>query len=333
MTLPLVSVVLETVTPQASVEGGRLADRLAVPMAALVGQTYPQDLIEPIVVVGREVPEAEREEIARRYPHAVLARSAPAHYFDAKNQGAAAGSGEIVTFLDGDCTPEPDWLERLIERFDEEVTAVAGRVRYEDRGIVSRVLSIPDFGYVLTERDGQASGFNLGNVAFRRAALLANPLDSRIVRNGGCYNLFHQLRANGARILYEPNARVSHAMDFEGAGFLKKHWSRGYEGLKVYQLDDRGIFRGTRWYRRLGPLALVGLSARRILVDWARLARHRRQMGVSAAALPLYAALGAGLRLVELAGSVAASFRGFAAEAEAPAAPATMPTGRRKTPS
>ncbi|HEY0012558.1 MAG TPA: glycosyltransferase [Allosphingosinicella sp.] len=309
MTRPLITVVLETVTPQTSVAGGSIADRLAEPLAALAAQTWPQDRIEPVVVVGREVPAAEREEIARRYPHVVLASSAPDNYFDAKNQGAAAGSGEIVTFLDGDCTPRPDWLEKLIGRFEEGVTGVAGCVRYEDKGVLARALSVPDFGYILTERDGLASGFNLGNVAFRRDEFLANPLDARIVRNGGCYNLFHQLRAKGARIVYEPEARVSHALDFVGLSFFKKHWARGYEGLKVYQLDERGTFRGTAWYRRFGPLALVALSGRRILVDWARLTRHRKQIGVSLAALPACAALGAGLRLVELAGSVAASLR------------------------
>jgi GT2 family glycosyltransferase len=297
------------VTPQTSVAGGCLADRLAEPLAALAGQTYPQDRIEPIVVVGGEVPAAEREEIARRYPDVVLATSAPDNYFDAKNKGAAAGSGEIVTFLDGDCTPRRDWLEKLIDRFEDGVTGVAGRVRYEDNGVLARALSVPDFGYILTEKDGLASGFNLGNVAFRLDEFLANPLDSRIVRNGGCYNLFHQLRAKGARIVYEPEARVSHALDFEGLSFWKKHWARGYEGLKVYRLDESGVFRGTSWYRRFGPLALVALSGRRILVDWARLARHRRQIGVSLPGLPVYAALGAGLRLVELAGSVAASLK------------------------
>lgn len=309
MTRPLVSVVIETVTPQTSVAGGSVADRLAGPLTALAGQTYPQDRIEPIVVVGGEVPAAARDEIARRYPHIVLATSAPDNYFDAKNQGAAAGSGEIVTFLDGDCTPRPDWLEKLIDRFEDGVTAVAGEVRYENKGVLARALSVPDFGYILTERDGLASGFNLGNVAFRRDEFLANPLDARIVRNGGCYNLFHRLRAKGASIVYEPEARVTHALDFEGLSFLKKHWARGYEGLKVYRLDEGGTFRGTSWYRRFGPLALVALSGRRILVDWARLARHRKQIGVSLPALPAYAVLGASLRLVELAGSLAASLR------------------------
>jgi hypothetical protein len=37
------------------------------------------------------------------------------------------------------------------------------------------------------------------------------------------------------------------------------------------------------------------------------MARHRKQIGFSLLALPAYAALGASLRLVELAGGVAAS--------------------------
>jgi glycosyltransferase involved in cell wall biosynthesis len=309
MTYPVVSVVLETVTPQTSVAGGRLIDRLAAPLSALAGQSYPQDRIERIVVIGREVPAAEREEIAQRYPEIVVVTSAPGHYFDAKNQGATAGSGEIVTFLDGDCTPQPDWLERLVERFDPDVTGVAGCVRYTGDTLLPRMMSVPDFGYILERSDGLASGFNLGNVAFRRSAILDNPLDARIVRNGGCYNLFHQLRAQGARIVYEPRARVEHAMDFEGLGFLKKHWTRGYDGLKVYRLDEGGLFRGTRWYRRLGPLALIALHGRRTVLDWVRIVQHRQQMGVPLPAIPAFVALAASLRFVELAGSIAASLR------------------------
>lgn len=308
MTQPRVSVVLETVTPQTSATGGRLAERIAQPLAALQRQTYPQALIEPVIAIGAEVSAAEREEIARLFPHVMVAAAAPGHYFDAKNRGAAAAHGEIVTFLDGDCTPEGDWLKALIGRFEPGIDAVAGRVRYEDRSWLARALSVPDFGYVLEEEDGLASGFNLGNVAFRRELLLANPLDTRLVRNGACYNLFHQLKARGVRIVYEPAARVSHALDSEALGFLGKHWARGYEGLTVYRIDGAGTFRGTRWYQRFGALALVALSGRRILVDWARLARHRKQIGIPGAALPAYAALGAALRLTELAGSIAAHF-------------------------
>ena len=68
----------------------------------------------------------------------------------------------------------------------------------------------------------------------------------------------------------------SPAADFDGSvGVFTKHWRRGFDGLKVYQLDEREVFRGTRWYRRYGTLALVGLTARRILVDWANLVRYR----------------------------------------------------------
>jgi hypothetical protein len=136
--------------------------------------------------------------------------------------------------------------------------------------------------------------------------LLAHAFETRIRRDGGCYLLYHQLRAAGARIVYEPRAVVAHALDIRGLGVVRKHFDRGYDGASVYRLDDRGVLRGTRLFRRLGGLALVGIVARRIVVDWIRLARERRQIGISPWALPYFGAVALGTRLIELAGGLKA---------------------------
>lgn len=309
MKSPIVTVVVDTITARTGLQRGALADVLAGPMAALARQTLPAEEIEVVVVIDADVPERERNEVKSRYPQVRLAQSASINYFDGKNSGARAARSQFVTFLDGDCTPEPDWLERLVARFDPEVAAVAGCVRYSGPSWSARTFSIPDFAYILTERDGQASGFNLGNVAFRRDLLLDLPLESRIRRNGGCYLLFHQIRRRGARMVYEPRAKVGHALDFEGVGFVGKHYQRGYDSVDVYRYDLDNSLRGTRLFRRFGAAALIAFTGRRILIDWARLVRHHRQMGVATLGVPYYAAVGAGLRLVELAGSVIASLR------------------------
>jgi hypothetical protein len=311
MSGPRVSVIMETVSALSSADGGSLAERLAEPLAALARQTYPQHLIQPILVIGAEVTEAERREVALRHPGLTLATSAAGNYFDAKNVGVASARGGIVTFLDGDCIPQADWLEKLVAPLAEGADVVAGYVRYHPRNALARALSVPDFGYIVADEDGGASGFSLGNVAFRREILLANPLDHRLVRNGGggCYNLYHRLKAKGARIVYAPGARVLHGLDWSGLGFIRKHWGRGYDGLEVYRLDSDHVFRGTRWYRRFGILALVALSARRTLVDWHRIVRYRRQIGIGVVGVPFYAMLAMALRGVELGGSIAAHMR------------------------
>jgi glycosyltransferase involved in cell wall biosynthesis len=322
MTLPLVSVVIETITARLDTHGATLADVLAEPIRAVGRQTYPADRTETIVVLDDAVPEADAAEIRLRHPQVILARSAESNYFAAKNSGVAVATGDYVVFLDGDCVPEPECVERLVARFEPDVALVAGRVRYTAGTWAARLFSVPDFAYVVTEADGQASALNLGNAAFRRDVLLRLPLDARIRRNGGCYQLFRRIRATGAKALYEPRAVASHGIDVGGLGFIRKHYERGYDGVTVYRLDEQRLFGGTSWFRRFGPLALPPLTARRILIDWQRLARHRKQIGISFPALPGYAVLGASLRLVELAGSLVASVKG-----EPPATPAAVIAG------
>ena len=308
MTRPLVTVVVETIT--ARYDGGdttgSLADDLDGTITALGQQTWPQDRIEVIVVLDDAIDPATAEELRARYRDVRFVQSTASNYFVAKNAGAAAARGDVIALLDGDCVPDPDWLDVLLARFDDDVDVVVGCTRYTGQSFAARTFSIPDFAYVLDKADGDASGFNINNVAFRAGLLQAHPFDARIRRNGGCFLLYHQLRAAGARIVYEPRARVSHGLDIRGLGFMKKHFDRGYDGLGVYRLDDRGLLRGTRWIRRSGGLAIVPIMARRIVVDWLRLAKHRRQIGISIPALPWYGAVAAATRLIELAGALKA---------------------------
>ena len=301
-----VSVVVETVnareTPKRS-----LADDLAPTMEGLVRQSVAPD--EILIVIDDAVSASDAGEVRRRYSYAKFATSGKqSNYFAAKNAGAAAAVGEIVALLDSDCVPAPDWLERLLSRFEPGVEGVAGCTRYSGRSLAARTLSVPDFSFVFEQENGASTGMNLNNVAFRRGILLQRPLDARIRRNGGCYFLFNQLRAAGVRVVYEPRARTTHG--FAGAlRQLKKHFDRGYEGVTVYRLDDRGVLRGTRAFRRFGALALAGITARRVFIDWIRMARQRRQIGIAAIMLPYFCAVVVATRTLQLIGGITAIAR------------------------
>jgi len=306
MTKSLVSVVIETITTRFDCATGSLAEDLAGTLDALDRQTYPHELIERIVVLDDEIAEDDAGELRRRYPAVKYVTSPVSNYFAAKNAGTSNAAGDIIALLDGDCAPEPDWLEALLAPLGPGVAAVGGRTRYAGSSWAARTFSVPDFAHVLAEEKDAASGFNINNVAFRREVLLAHPFDERITRNGGCYLLFHQLRADKKRVLYEPRAVVAHGIDIGGFRFVRKHFDRGYDGITVYRLDDRGVLRGTRIFRRLGAVALVPIIGRRIVVDWLRLLRHRNQIGISVLALPYFWAVAAGIRLIELAGGLTA---------------------------
>lgn len=299
----MISVVVETVTLIHDHDHGPLADAVAPAMAALQRQTARD--FEILLVFDRGVGEETVAELRRRYPHVRLVPDAAPNYFAEKNAGVAAARGEIVVLLDGDCLPAQDWLESLVAPLAGGADVVSGKTRYGGGSLTARTFSVSDFGNVLDEQ-GSASGIMLNNVAFRRELVLRQPLDARIRRNGGCYLLFHQLRAAGARMLYEPRAVVSHELDVAGLGFARKHYDRGFEMVEVYRCDDTYALRGTRPFRRFGAVALAGITAHRVVSDWRRLFRLRRQLGFGTLALPYYAAVLTMTRGIELCGGLTA---------------------------
>lgn len=305
---PSVSVVIETVTTREDQGSHGLADRLAPTLAAVAVQTYPADLVETIVVLDGTVSEPAAAEIRARFPTVTVAFAGAPNYFAAKNRGAEVASAPIVALLDGDCVPAFDWLASLLQAFAAGPAVVAGRTRYAGTSWHARTFSVSDFANVVATPDG-ASGFNLNNVAFRRELLASHPLDARARRNGGCFLLYHELRELGVRIAYEPRAVVVHGLDIDGLGFVRKHFDRGFDGVSVYRLDERAVLRGTRMFRRFGALALVPMAGRRMILDWVRLVRDRRQIGISAMAVPYFACVMAGTRLIELAGGLVAVTR------------------------
>jgi glycosyltransferase involved in cell wall biosynthesis len=300
----MVSVVVETITAREHDGHGPLIDAIAPTLAALLAQRPALAPVEHLVVLDDACAE-DAAVLAARFPSVRVVTARASNYFAAKNAGVEAASGDIVALIDGDCLPEPDWLAQLTHALAPGIDVVAGRTRYEGGSLAARTFSVPDFAHVLATGDG-ASGFNINNVAYRREVYLAEPLDERIRRNGGCFFQYHALRRRGAHIAYAPDAVVSHGLDVGGLGFVRKHFDRGYDGTGVYRLDARRVLRGSGLVQRFGPLALVALAARRVGTDWVRLTRHRRQMQVPTLALPYYFSVATLTRGIELTGALAA---------------------------
>jgi glycosyltransferase involved in cell wall biosynthesis len=305
--LPFVSVITETVTARLNptLRTG-LVDELEAPLEGLARQGYPADRFESVVVVDPAIGPDQREEVRRRYRWVRFAEAGRPNYFAAKMAGIDAARGDVVVMLDGDCSPAPRWLETLVKRLEQGVAAVAGRTRYVDDSRQARIFSVPDFGYVGERSDGAASGFNFNNVAFRRSVFERYRLDHRLRRNGGCQLLFHELQADDERVVYEPRAVMAHGNEqTRGFRFVGLHFVRGRDQVTMYEIDDRGVFRGTRPFRRFGLPALAAISLRRVAQDCSVLWKRREQIPISAPAVPAYCALALTLRVIEFAGMVA----------------------------
>lgn len=92
----------------------------------VLSQPYPHK--EIIVVDSSSNNDSER--VITRYPEviSIRLRSQKNNMPQARNEGIAAASGDIVAFIDDDALVQPGWLEALLAAYrDEKIGAVGGR--------------------------------------------------------------------------------------------------------------------------------------------------------------------------------------------------------------
>jgi glucosyl-dolichyl phosphate glucuronosyltransferase len=100
-------------------------DDIVAGQAALAEQTFPA--LQRILVIDHNAELLARAREA--FPDVlVLENAGRGGASGARNTGVAVGGGDIVAFLDDDARPEPDWLERLMEAYDDPAVMAVGGV-------------------------------------------------------------------------------------------------------------------------------------------------------------------------------------------------------------
>jgi glycosyltransferase involved in cell wall biosynthesis len=93
-------------------------------LSALNEQTIPREEFEVIVVDGQSGDKTV--EIAQNYADKVIQQVSKG-VGGARNDGVKIASGDVIVTTDADCVPYGEWLEIILEHFeDENVIAVTG---------------------------------------------------------------------------------------------------------------------------------------------------------------------------------------------------------------
>ena len=230
----------ETVAP-----GARPGD--GAPTVSVVISAYTEarvaSLLEAVASVRRQTRPADRIVVVVDHNDRLLARlraelpdlvvvpnGGPRGLSGARNSGVAAASGDVVAFVDDDALAEPDWLERLARPYETpEVVGVGGAIEplwtagAAPRWFPDEFLWVVGCTYRGVTTTAGPVGKLIGcNMSFRRDVLtgvggfrIGRVGTLSIGREGDetevCIRL--ALQRPGARLWYDPAARVHHRVD------------------------------------------------------------------------------------------------------------------------
>ncbi len=193
----------------------------------------------------------------RRLPH----NSGPAA---ARNAGIQSARGELVLFTDGDCRPEPGWLEALAAPFADPAVAGAKGVYRSDQDDRWARLAQLEFEerYELLARHADIDFVDTYAGAFRRADLLAvGGFDTSFPRaDNEDVDLSFRVKARGGRFVFTPAAIVWHRHREGWWNYARLKFGRGFWRMKVYRRHPGKAGRDTYtpWTLK-ATLALIGL--------------------------------------------------------------------------
>lgn len=178
-------------------------------LSSLKKQTVKSSEFEVIFVDNNTSPQLPAELIPENWSLVFL--PSPLSSYAARNAGIAAAKGEIIAFIDVDCTPAPDWLEKGLEAIDTASgTIVAGAVEMLP-GNEKSVWHFFDAVYNINNYRSVQRGFAKTANLFvpRKAFKTVGEFDAQRI-SGGDVEWTQRANTRGFQLKYASDARVSH---------------------------------------------------------------------------------------------------------------------------
>jgi mycofactocin glycosyltransferase len=209
------------------------AEELQRCLASIARVDYPQELLQVIVVDDGSKDASStvaREAGALVIPSGGTGRGPAA----ARNVGARAATGEILAFIDSDCTASTGWLAELLPAFnDAKASAVGGLVdgMCTESGVDRYEAVMSSLSLGSRERSGNAGDdtFYLPscNLLVRRAVFLGIGGFEDTMHVGEDVDLTWRMRDSGWTIYYLPTGRVYHEHRSTLRSFMSRRFDYG----------------------------------------------------------------------------------------------------------
>ncbi len=166
--------------------------------------------------------------------------------FSQKNAGPASARNkawrntskdiDIIAITDGNCTPEPNWLEELVKPFsDSKVGATGGTYKtLNENSLLARFFGM-EIAWKYSKIKGEIEAHGTYNLAIRKKVLEEiGGLDERYRKpSGEDWDLTYKISRN-YKIIYVPKAIVGTEHPESIGKYLKTQVRRGYDRIMLY---------------------------------------------------------------------------------------------------
>ncbi len=190
-----------------------------------------------------------------------LARRGPAA---ARNAGAAEATGDVLIFFDADCAPDPHCIAALVRPFaDPRVVGVRGGYISRQRAVVARFTQLElDEKQERLATSPQVAVMDTACVAYRRATFAeVGGFDERLPATSvEDVELSFRLAASGKRMVFAPDALVSHRHPERLGAYARRKFRFGFYRAQLYRRYP-GRMREDGYTPRMMPIqiALTGV--------------------------------------------------------------------------
>ncbi|MEM7330880.1 MAG: glycosyltransferase family A protein [Chloroflexota bacterium] len=148
----------------------------------------------------------------------------------ARNLGLKHAQGDIICFTDADCLPRPNWLEQMIQPFDNpEIIGCKGIYETQQTEWVARFVQIEyEDKYDLLKKAQFIDFIDTYSAAYRKSHLLKHDgFDERIFYVED-QELSFRLAAEAYKMVFQPAAIVGHVHSNTLSKYVRKKFMIGY---------------------------------------------------------------------------------------------------------
>jgi len=241
---------------------------------ALAAQTIPRDSFE--VVIGDDGSTDGSARAAATEDGWVRAMlGPPQNAYAARNRAARSARAPVLAFCDADCLPEPGWLAAGLRAL-EQAELVAGEIRFlvRERHTVWALLDIDTFKD--HERQVRAANAETANLFVRRELFERLGGFDELEPGHGDFDFVERCVGAGARLVYAPEAVVTHPTHDAARPFLRTVWSmhRSYAARARRAGLRPDALRLRSWVPLVQPLRSRRRFGRSLALDRRRLAAN-----------------------------------------------------------